>query len=104
MHSLTEKWGLQTIIMSLGDIAKILSEDAESADLTPNERGLIIGACASVANLSDQMHAEWTFYNKLMSDEEKANWVKLKSTWKKSGVPITFSTSVLIIASDKPVT
>ena len=61
MHSLTEKWGLPAIIMSLGDIAKILSEDAEGADLTPNERGLIIGACAAVSNLSDQMHAEMDF-------------------------------------------
>ena len=61
MHSLTEKWGLPAIIMSLGDIAKILSEDAESASLTPNERGLIIGACAAVSNLSDQMHAEMEF-------------------------------------------
>lgn len=61
MHSLTEKWGLPAIIMSLGDIAKILSEDAETADLTPNERGLIIGACAAVSNLSDQMHAEMDF-------------------------------------------
>ena len=61
MHSLTERWGLPAIIMCLGDIAKILSEDAESASLTPNERGLIIGACASISNLSDQMHAEMNF-------------------------------------------
>ena len=61
MHSLTEKWGLPAIIMALGDIAKVLSEDVESADLTPNERGLIMGACASVSNLSDQMHAEMDF-------------------------------------------
>ena len=47
--------------MALGDISKVLSEDAESANLTPNERGLIIGACAAVANLSDQMHAEMDF-------------------------------------------
>ena len=43
------------------DIAQVLSEDAETADLTPNERGLIIGACAAVANLSEQMHAEMDF-------------------------------------------
>ena len=61
MNNLVEKWGLPAIIMSLGDIAKILSEDAESATLTPNERGLIIGACASISNLSDQMHAEMDF-------------------------------------------
>ena len=58
MHSLTERWGLPAIIMCLGDIARILSEDAEVADLTPNQRGLILGACAQVCNLSDQMHAE----------------------------------------------
>jgi len=61
LHSLTERWGLPAIIMALGDISKVLSEDAESANLTPNERGLIIGACAAVANLSDQMHAEMDF-------------------------------------------
>ena len=59
MSSLVEKWGLPAIIMSLGDIANVLSEDAESAkDLSPNQRGLILGACAQVSNLSDQMHAE----------------------------------------------
>ena len=61
MHSLTERWGIPAIIMSLGDIAQVLSEDAETADLTPNERGLIIGACAAVSNLSEQMHAEMDF-------------------------------------------
>ena len=61
MHSLTERWGLPAIIMALGDIAKILSEDAEDAALTPNQRGLILGACAQVCNLSDQMHAEMNF-------------------------------------------
>ena len=61
MHSLTERWGLPAIIMCLGDIARILSEDAEVAELTPNQRGLILGACAQVCNLSDQMHAEMEF-------------------------------------------
>ena len=61
MHSLTERWGLPAIIMSLGDVARILSEDAEDAQLTPNQRGLILGACAQVCNLSDQMHAEMNF-------------------------------------------
>ena len=62
MHGLTEKWGLPAIIMCLGDIAVILAEDAESAEnLTANQRGLILGACASVAQLSDQMHAEMDF-------------------------------------------
>ena len=58
MHGLVEKWGLPAIIMSLGDISRVLSEDAESAQLTPNQRGLILGACAQVCALSDQMHAE----------------------------------------------
>ena len=61
MHGLVEKWGLPAIIMCLGDIANILAEDAESAPLTPNQRGLIIGACAQVSALSDQMHAEMDF-------------------------------------------
>ncbi len=58
MHSLVERWGLPAIIMCLGDISNILSEDAETAALTPNQRGLIMGACAQVSSLSDQMHAE----------------------------------------------
>jgi len=62
MHGLTEKWGLPAIIMCLGDIAQILAEDAETAtNLTPNQRGLIMGACAQVCQLSDQMHAEMDF-------------------------------------------
>ena len=61
MHSLTERWGLPAIIMCLGDVARILSEDAEDASLTPNQRGLILGACAQVCQLSDQMHAEMKF-------------------------------------------
>ena len=62
LHSLVEKWGLPAVIMCLGDISKILSEDAEDApNLTPNQRGLILGACAQVSNLSDQMAAEMNF-------------------------------------------
>lgn len=61
MHGLVEKWGLPALIMALGDIAVILAEDAETASLTPNQRGLIIGACAQVSCLSDQMHAEMDF-------------------------------------------
>ena len=62
LHNLTEKWGLPAIIMSLGDISRILAEDAEDApNLTPNQRGLILGACAQVCNLSDQMAAEMEF-------------------------------------------
>ena len=62
MHGLVEKWGLPSIIMTLGDIANVLSEDAVDAEhLTPNQRGLIIGACAQVSSLSDHMHAEMQF-------------------------------------------
>ena len=61
MHSQVEKWGLPACIMCLGDIANVLAEDAEDADLMPNQRGLIIGACAQVSALSDQMHAEMNF-------------------------------------------
>ena len=65
MHGLVEKWGLPSIIMSLGDIATVLSEDAIDADhLTANQRGLIMGACAQVSALSDQMHAEMEFLAK----------------------------------------
>ena len=58
MNSLVERWGLPALIMSMGSIAQVLSEDALDADLTPNQRGLILSACAQVANLSDLMHAE----------------------------------------------
>jgi len=58
LHNLVEKWGLPAIIMALGDIGNVLSEDAETAPLSPNQRGLILGACAQVCALSDQMHAE----------------------------------------------
>jgi hypothetical protein len=58
LHNLVEKWGLPAIIMCLGDIGNVLSEDAETAPLSPNQRGLIMGACAQVCALSDQMHAE----------------------------------------------
>ena len=61
MHGLVEKWGLPAIIMSLGDIGRVLSEDAVDAELTPNQRGLIMGACAQVCALSDQMHAEMEY-------------------------------------------
>ena len=62
MSSLVEKWGLPAIIMALGDISVVLSEDAIDADnLTANQRGLIMNACAQVSNLSDLMHAEMEF-------------------------------------------
>ena len=59
MSSLVERWGLPAIIMALGDISVVLSEDAIDAEnLTANQRGLIMNACAQVSNLSDLMHAE----------------------------------------------
>ena len=59
MSSLVEKWGMPAIVMALGDIANVLSEDAIDADnLTANQRGLVMNACAQVSNLSDLMHAE----------------------------------------------
>jgi len=62
LHTLVEKWGLPAIIMCLGDIAEVLSEDAvDASNITPNQRGLIIGACAQVSALSDQVRAEMNF-------------------------------------------
>ena len=62
MSSLVEKWGLPAIIMALGDISVVLSEDAvDATNLTPSQRGLIISACAQVSNLSDMMHAEMDY-------------------------------------------
>ena len=62
MSSLVEKWGMPAIVMALGDIANVLSEDAVDADnLTPNQRGLVMSCCAQVSNLSDMMHAEMDF-------------------------------------------
>ncbi len=69
MSSLVERWGMPAIVMSLGDIANVLSEDAIDADnLTPNQRGLIMSCCAQVSNLSDLMHAEMDF---VMGEETK---------------------------------
>ena len=62
MSGLVEKWGMPAIIMAMGDIANVLSEDAVDADnLTPNQRGLIMSCCAQVSNLSDLMHAEMNY-------------------------------------------
>ena len=73
MHNLIEKWGLPAIIMCLGDIGQVLAEDAEEAvHLTPNQRGLILGACAQVCTLSDQMHAEMDFL--IATDGQ--NWIR----------------------------
>lgn len=62
MSNLVERWGLPAIIMALGDISNVLSEDAvDATNLTPDQRGLIKSACAQVSNLSDLMHAEMDF-------------------------------------------
>ena len=62
MSSLVEKWGMPAIVMALGDISNVLSEDVIEADnLTPNQRGLIKNCCAQVSNLSDLMHAEMDY-------------------------------------------
>ena len=62
MSGLVEKWGMPAIVMALGDVATVLSEDAIDAEnLTPNQRGLIINCCAQVSNLSDMMHAEMEY-------------------------------------------
>ena len=62
MSGLTEKWGMPAIIMALGEISVVLSEDAVDAEnITPDQRGLIISCCAQVSNLSDMMHAEMDF-------------------------------------------
>ena len=59
ISGLVEKWGMPAIVMAMGDVANVLSEDAIDADnLTPNQRGLIMSCCAQVSNLSDLMHAE----------------------------------------------
>ena len=58
MSSLVEKWGMPAIIMALGDVANVLSEDAvDASSLTPNQRGLIMSCCAQVSHLSDLSHA-----------------------------------------------
>ena len=47
MSNLVEKWGMPAIIMAMGDVAVVLSEDAIDAEnLTPNQRGLIMSCCA----------------------------------------------------------
>ena len=62
VSGLVEKWGLPAVIMALGDVSVVLSEDALYAEnLTPNQRGLIMSACAQVANLSDLMNAEMEY-------------------------------------------
>ena len=62
MSSLVEKWGMPAIIMALGDVSQVLSEDAlDAGNLTPNQRGLIMSCCAQVSNLSDLMRAEMDY-------------------------------------------
>ena len=38
LNSLIEKWGLPEIIMTLGEISEVLSEDAVDADLSRSTR------------------------------------------------------------------
>ena len=62
MSSLVEKWGMPAIVMSLGDISNVLSEDViDAKNLTPSQRGLIMSCCAQVSQLSDMMHQEMNF-------------------------------------------
>ena len=64
ISGLVEKWGMPAIVMAMGDVANVLSEDAVDAEnLTPNQRGLIMSCCAQVSHLSDLMHAELDFLN-----------------------------------------
>ena len=61
MSGLVEKWGLHEIIITLGELGAVLAEDAIDAKLTSNQRGFIIGTCAQVCDLSDQLRAEMEF-------------------------------------------
>ena len=62
MSGLVEKWGMPAIVMAMGDIANVLSEDVvDATNLTPNQRGLIMSCCAQVSNLSYLMHAEMNY-------------------------------------------
>ena len=62
MSGLVEKWGMPAIIMALGDIANVLSEDVvDATNLTPSQRGLIMSCCAQVSHLSDLMHSEMDY-------------------------------------------
>ena len=62
LSSLTEKWGLPAIVMALGDISVVLSEDAHDAsNLTAEQRSMVISACAQVSDLSDRIHAEMDY-------------------------------------------
>lgn len=62
LSSLTERWGLPAIVMALGDIAEVLSEDAHHADnLSTEQRSMVISACSQVSDLSDRIHAEMDY-------------------------------------------
>lgn len=62
MSSLVERWGLPAIVMALGDISVVLSEDAHAAEnLSPQQRSMVISACSQVSDLSDRIHAEMDF-------------------------------------------
>ena len=63
MSGLVEKWGMPAIVMALGDVAVVLSEDAIDADnLTPNQRGLIMNCCAQVVTLAILCMRRWIIY------------------------------------------
>ena len=73
MSGLVEKWGMPAIVMAMGDIANVLSEDVvDASNLTPNQRGLIMSCCAQVSNLSDLMHAEMNYL--ATTNEKPGTW------------------------------
>ena len=73
MSGLVEKWGMPAIVMAMGDIANVLSEDVvDATNLTPNQRGLIMSCCAQVSNLSDLMHAEMNYL--ATTNEKPGTW------------------------------
>jgi len=62
LSSLTERWGLPAIVMALGDISVVLSEDAhDAANLSTEQRSMVISACSQVSDLSDRIHAEMDY-------------------------------------------
>ena len=74
------------------------------AELTPNQRGLILGACAQVCNLSDQMHAEMEFLaTSNESKEELANWQRIKESMEQNGTTnnMFYTRAVAIVAGGK---
>ena len=57
----------------------MLAEDAELAkNLTPNQRGLILGCCAQVCLYQTKCMQKWTLLLNNMSPEERDNWQRIK--------------------------